>query len=195
MIGISKYFWPALLAVALIQTAALLKIVFDRDRLLKDGREITLAVQPLDPRDIFRGDYVTLGYPMSNFAWPQSYQALYDAGIQRGAAVYVTLAPEAAGTWKVGALSATYPLTPKQGEIILRGRVQNVWSGSDASSSAVNVRYGIEQYFVPEGAGKEIESRVREHKTAAIIAVGSDGTTALKGLVLDGQRVVDPPLL
>jgi uncharacterized membrane-anchored protein len=57
------------------------------------------------------------------------------------------------------------------------------------------MRYGIETYFVPEGTGRALESQVREHKIDAILAVGSDGTAALKGLVIDGERHVDPPLL
>jgi uncharacterized membrane-anchored protein len=62
----SRYFWPLLIFVALVQTAALFKIVYDKDSLLKSGREITLPVKPVDPRDIFRGDYVTLGYDISS---------------------------------------------------------------------------------------------------------------------------------
>ena len=41
--------WPLLGAVALAQSAALFDMVYARDRLLKTGREITLAVRPLDP--------------------------------------------------------------------------------------------------------------------------------------------------
>jgi len=40
-----------------------------------------------------------------------------------------------------------------------------------------------------------LESKVREHKIDAILAVGADGSAALKGLVVDGERHVDPPLL
>ena len=37
-------------------------MVIDRVRLLKTGREITLPIVPVDPRDLFRGEYVRLGY-------------------------------------------------------------------------------------------------------------------------------------
>jgi uncharacterized membrane-anchored protein len=57
------------------------------------------------------------------------------------------------------------------------------------------MRYGVETYFVPEGTGRALESKVRDHKIEAIVAVGADGQAALKGLVIDGERHVDPPLL
>ncbi len=34
-------------------------------RVLRDGREITLKVEPVDPRDLLRGDYVSLCYEIS----------------------------------------------------------------------------------------------------------------------------------
>ena len=51
-----------LVIVALAQTAVLAGMVADRVRLLKSGREITLPIVPVDPRDFFRGEYVRLGY-------------------------------------------------------------------------------------------------------------------------------------
>ena len=60
-----RAFVLALVAVALVQTAALAWIVVDRDRLLKHGQEVVMQVTPVDPRDMFRGDYVILGNPLS----------------------------------------------------------------------------------------------------------------------------------
>ena len=48
--------------MALAQTAVLAYMVIDRVRLLSSGREITLPIIPVDPRDLFRGEYVRLGY-------------------------------------------------------------------------------------------------------------------------------------
>ena len=50
------------LAVASLQTAALGSMVWDRIQLLKNGREIVLPIVPVDPRSLFRGDYVILSY-------------------------------------------------------------------------------------------------------------------------------------
>jgi uncharacterized membrane-anchored protein len=80
-------------------------------------------------------------------------------------------------------------------DIVLKGRVDRIWGARTDSGGTINMRYGIETYFVPEGTGRAIESQVREHKIDAIVAVGPDGSAALKGLVIDGERHVAPPLL
>jgi len=190
----SRYFWPLLIVVALLQTAALFKIVYDKDRLLKTGREITMPVKPLDPRDIFRGDYVTLGYDISTLSTAQ-VPAGYVDKFPRGSTAYVTVAPNPAGGWAVTSVSPEFPKPASPADVVLKARVDHIWPGQTASDSTISLRYGIETYFVPEGTGRALESKVREHKIDAILAVGPDGSAMLKGLVIDGERHVDPPLL
>lgn len=194
MSGTSRYFWPLLIAVALVQTAALFKIVYDKDQLLKTGREITMPVKPLDPRDIFRGDYVTLGYDISTLNTSQVPIGNFD-NFPVGSAAYVTLSQAPAGGWAVAAVTPEFPTAAAPADVVLKGRIDRVWRAHTASDSSINMRYGIETYFVPEGTGRALESKVREHKIDAIVTVGQDGTAVLKGLVVDGERHVDPPLL
>jgi uncharacterized membrane-anchored protein len=88
-----------------------------------------------------------------------------------------------------------YPSHVAPGDVVLKGRVQSIWKTNNPEETVMNIRYGIEQYFVPEGTGRVLEDQVRDHKIEAIVTVGSDGTAALKGLVVDGRRHEDPPLL
>jgi uncharacterized membrane-anchored protein len=194
MSGQRRYFWPLLIVVAVVQSAALFKIVYDKDHLLKIGREITMPVQPLDPRDLFRGDYVTLGYDISTLTKAKAPTAKLD-GLLRGSTAFVTLTPQPAGGWSVSGVSEDFPAQVPASDVVLKGRVKSAWARADGSEKTLNVRYGIETYFVPEGTGRDLESKVREHKIEAIVAVGADGTAAIKGLVVDGERHVDPPLL
>ncbi|HVZ04279.1 GDYXXLXY domain-containing protein [Hyphomicrobium sp.] len=194
MSGTRRYFWLLLIFVALVQSAALFKMVYDKDRLLKDGREITMPVKPLDPRDLFRGDYVTLGYDITTLNKTNAPEGRL-ADVQTGSIAFVTLSPKPDGGWTVKELSTTYPKEVASGDVVLKGRVHNAWGGAGAYDKVLNMRYGIETYFVPEGTGRALESKVRDHKIDAIVAVGGDGTAALKGLIVDGERHVDPPLL
>ena len=194
---LKRTLFALLAAVALVQSAALLKMVYDRHTLIKTGREIAIPVVPVDPRDLMRGDYVTLGYPIS----PLRRSALPGgdrvAKLNSGAAIYVTLSPESAGGWKPVALAATYPPDVTQGDVVIKGRVQYNYGGDAANTGAndnLAVRYGIESYFVPEGTGKPIELSIRDRQVAAIVAVGPDGTAALKGLVIGDERHEDPPI-
>lgn len=182
---------PLFLLVAALQTAALGYIVVGRDRLIKNGREIVMQVQPLDPRDLFRGDYVTLGYPITQFNI--AGEQLPD-GVERGGAFYAVLRKGENDAWSVARVAASYPKDAAADEAVIRGRVQNVYTGPEGKGYTLNGRYGIETYFVEEGKGRKIEEGVREHTVKAILAVGSDGEAALKGLIVDDVRTDYPPI-
>ena len=186
-----RAFLPLLLLVAGLQTAALGYIVVNRDQLLKHGREMVIQVQPVDPRDLFRGDYVVLGYPITQISVAEGE---LPAGLERGATFYAVLKPGENDTWTVSKVSASYPAEVAAPEIVLRGRVQSIYKGADGKGHAINARYGIETYFVPEGEGKVIEKQVLEKTVKAILAVGSDGEAAIKGLIVDGVRSEHPPI-
>ena len=185
----------ALLAlVALIQTGSLGAIVYNRLHLLRTGREIVLPVIPVDPRDIFRGDYVRLGYPISSFDSVVTKESPMPAGLSIGSLVYVVIKPDGAAQWKIASLSANYPQAAGADAAVLKGRIANIYDDQAAGVHRVFVNYGIESFFVPEGTGKPLEEQVREHKIETLIALGPDGTAAIKGLVIDGERHLDPPL-
>jgi uncharacterized membrane-anchored protein len=195
MIVNRTYLWPLLAGVALIQSAALFKMVYDRDRLLKTGKEIVLPVQPLDPRDIFRGDYVTIGYDFNLLRKSNTETDPDFNGFLPGSTAYVTMTPTPAGGWTKAHVGSSYPSQVAPGDVVIKGSVKQVWASENPAESMVNVRYGIENYFVPEGTGRALEDKVRAHKIEAIVAVAADGTAALKGLIVDGERHEDPPLL
>lgn len=180
--------------VALMQTGILGFIVYNRLHLLRTGREIVLPVIPIDPRDIFRGDYVRLGYPISSFDYAISKEKPMPAGLRYGGPVYVLIKPEGDVPWKVVGLSADYPKDVSADAAVLKGRITNLYVAEDAGTSRVAINYGIESFFVPEGTGKPLEEQVRQHKIETVIALGADGTAAIKGLVIDGERHLDPPL-
>jgi uncharacterized membrane-anchored protein len=126
---------------------------------------VLLRVVPVDPRDLMRGDYVTLGYEISRL--PSAPQP----GL-RGSTVYVTLLPEPDGRhFRGGGVSAERPASGR----FIRGTV-NDWNG---------ITFGIESYFVQEGKGHDYEQAIRSRKLSAKVALASDGQAALRGLVFD----------
>jgi len=193
-----RVFLGLAILVAALQTAALAYIVVARDRLLKTGREIVLSVTPVDPRDLFRGDYVTLGYDISRITG----QALgadekIPKGIERGSIFYAVLQQQQ-DAWSVVRISAHYPADVAAGEVVIKGRVRAISTipatRQQAAAATLLGRYGIESYFVPEGTGRALEERVRSHSIKAVVALGADGTAALKGLIVDGERQDLPPI-
>ena len=178
--------------VGVMGTAALGWMVWDRIALLRHGREIVLPVTPVDPRSLFRGDYVILGYAITQVPAPDGQTT----PARPGTPVYVTLEQQADGSWKVLASSLTHPgaAVAAANRIVLRGRSETEFWRS-ASTPQLRVRYGIESYFVPEGKGLELETAVRDKKISARIAVDGKGRAAIRGLLVDGKPVHDEPLL
>jgi uncharacterized membrane-anchored protein len=194
MTAAHRRIWLLAGIVALVQSAILGSMVWDRIGLLRSGREVVLSIVPVDPRSLFRGDYVDLQYaevsrvPLAGAPPPAD-------GTRRvpRQPVYVTLEQGPDGTWKRTAAATEKPSRVAPHQVILQGLTRSErwqWRQGEAA-----VRYGIESYFVPEGKGLELEKLVREKKMAAVIAIDRHGRAAIKALVIDGKRVYEEPLL
>ena len=144
---------------------------------------------PVDPRDLFRGEYVRLGYgvnsvPMRLLEGPRPYD---------NAAFYVVLAKQADASWQPVKMSGSMPRETDAARIVLKARA-SYWPAPDAKDASVRVRYGIESYFLPEGKGREMETLAREKKLATLVAVDGGGNAAIKGLLVDGVLKHEEPL-
>lgn len=181
----------ALAAVAGLQTLALAWMVVGRLALLAHGREITAAVVPVDPRDLFRGDYVILGYGFSTGG-----EIALPAGARQGDTVYALLKNKGPSDWELAAVSDAMPIPAGDGEVVVRAIVDRVGrGGADGTAAVGRLRYGIERYYVPEGTGRSLEKQVRDKRIEAVLAVGADGKVAIKGLKVDGTLVSEQPWL
>jgi uncharacterized membrane-anchored protein len=169
----------ALFAVAaLLQVALVSLMVFDRVQILREGAEIKLLTRPVDPRDFLRGDYVSLAYDIS-FVPNAAY-----ADQQHKGTVYVKIAPKADGSYEAISLHRDRPpVTPP--EMVIQGR-QN--------GRGLQISYGLERYFVPQGEGTEIENARNQGKVSIVAAVTPSGRAAIKRLLIDGKPVYEEPL-
>ena len=179
-------------AAGLIQIALIGLMVADRVMILRTGVDVTLQTRPLDPRDFLRGDYVVLGYDISRVP-AGALGAERTAG--RGNPVFVKLAPNRDGFYEAISVHAA-PVDVASPEVLIRGHVvSGVNCGGDGCSSAsrLQVRYGIENYFVPEGEGRKLESARNQRKLTIVAAVAPTGRAAIKRLLIDGEPVYDEP--
>jgi uncharacterized membrane-anchored protein len=166
----------AVSVVAALQLAALGYMAVEREYRVRHGRDIVLDVIPVDPRSLFQGDYVILGYDISSIPSANNTQEV------AGSTVYVTLAPQADGKWKYVRHSSWQPsLSDVPGSVVLKGRIER------ASSEFLRVTYGLERYFVPEGKGRALETLVLDKKLSAVVSVWRDGSSMLKGLMSEGK--------
>jgi uncharacterized membrane-anchored protein len=186
----NRKIWLALGALALAQTAVLAGMVIDRVRLLRTGREITLPVVPVDPRDFFRGEFVRLGYDVGRVP----LQLLAGPAPAANAPFYVTLEKSGDGSWRPARISRDLPDSLPSDRIVLKARTRGAWPEHPSPTQTLWVRYGIESYFVPQGQGPELEKLAREKKLAAILAVDSAGNAAIKALLVEGRDKLQDPL-
>ena len=181
--------WIGIAAVALAQAAVLGWMIWQRAHLLSTGQEIVLEVIPVDPRSLFRGDYVALGYDISRVPVTEGPPPL-----RRGSTIYVTLQKNGE-RWHLLAAGTKTPVNLPADQVFIKGRVEYASAPTSAAPGQASVRYGIEDFFVPEGAGRDLEQLVGQKKLDALIAVDEAGNAGIKGLMADGKRVYEEPLL
>lgn len=175
-------------AAILLQCAILVLMVADRVRILREGTEVTLQTRPVDPRDLLRGDYVVLGYDISQL--PAGALAGQPTA-ERNPVVFVKLAPDANGLYQAVSVHAE-PVTVTAPEVLIRGRiVYSCGSTSRTFCDKLQIRYGLESYFVPEGEGRTLEQARNQQKLRVVAAVLPSGRAAIKRLLLDGEPVYE----
>lgn len=188
----------ALALAAIIQLGILATMVISQTRLLTTGREVVVAIVPVDPRDLFRGDYVTLAFSISTI--PADRVA--PESIAKNQPVFVTLRRGTDGVWDAATATRTVPsLVDPDNEVMIRGQITfdaparpPTQTNRPQTARSIGVHYGLERYYVAEGTGTRLENLARDKKLFAILAVGPTGQAAIKGLMIDGQRVYDEPV-
>lgn len=142
---------------------------------LRTGQEVLLKTTPVDPRDLFRGDYVVLRYDISRI--DSSSVAVERTDLKSGDSVYVGLDVRE----KYAIATKIYSTAPKD-DLFIKGTLK------DVGGNSFNVEYGIESYFVPEGEGKTIERQLGRSVDVKV-AIDKSGNSIIKALLIDGQEV------
>lgn len=153
-----------LVPVILLQFALIGYQVWSSESILTQGKTVKLELEPVDPRSLLQGDYVQLGYTISRLGSPdlpvgeniRVVLRMQENGLYEYSGYY-----EQAGVW-----NKPYQADPN--DVIINGRT----IGGD------RVEYGIENYFVPEGTGLELERTAKY----SYVKVGRKGDAILESL-------------
>lgn len=174
-----------ILAITL-QVVIIFSIIIFKLSILTGGTEVLLRIEPVDPTSPLRGDYATFQYSISNL---DSY--LFGGSQARnGDTVYVVLY-QSGKYWVARSAQLNKPTSTNQ--IFIKGKVASggVDSRSDIipyqqfGSSRIHIVYGVEEYFIPEGKGRNFSFWNKE--AAADVAVDENGNAALKRIYVDGK--------
>lgn len=155
-----------LISLAVIfQIGVVASMVVSREWLLATGKSYVFQTAPIDPRDIFRGDYVRLDYLFNSVPVSQLDEAILNRGLRKGEKVFLSLTTNSDGISSGGQLHSAAPQAP-----YLKGYVTSHWPNRYLNRKneeemrkavldawPVTVKYGIEQYYVQQDSGKEME--------------------------------------
>jgi uncharacterized membrane-anchored protein len=138
---------------------------------------ILLETAPVDPRDLLRGDYMILNYKISRVPEPTARPATGQTFDGPGNDIWVVL-QQKGRFHEVVSVSWSEPATVAVGLVVVRGRTRSR-VGFD---QMLQVDYGIEKYFVPEGKGTPTFNEMVVEAT-----VSRQHRLGIKRLLLDGQ--------
>lgn len=163
--------------IVALQTLALVGMVAMKQWTLATGTPVLLKTEPIDPRSLFRGDYVILNYAISNL----DQEALPgDGDFERYDPIYVLLR-KGADYWEPVSLHRDRPRIPPD-RVAIKGEV--LWP---IGENEISVRYGIENYFVPEGEGRALERPEDDQKISILVAVDRYGNAGIKAVLVNGE--------
>ncbi len=179
-----RWFW---LAVAL-QVALLLGMAGRHAYTVSTGAPALLKTEPVDPWDFFRGEYVRLNYEISRL---DPTEVTMNGPFKAGQTVWVTL-QQGTPYWTATAVSTQRPAAAAN-QILLKGTVESVyepvaepWPGAPKPGE-IRIRYGFEQFYVPEGQGSGLEQR--QVDLSVEIKVDGFGRGALSKVFLAGKEI------
>jgi len=159
--------------LVVIQAVFLLVIAGSYYGIDQYGQEVRLQTAPVDPRDLFYGDYVVLNYEISTLdssLWQGAEQP------KTGDSVYVVLKPDGTHHKPVAAYAEKPEVSGD--EIVLRGKLLYEFE------SKWNVQYGIERYYIPENTGKAIEQHTRSGHATVVLKIAPWGQMKITDLIL-----------
>ena len=155
----------ALLVVVCAQLAVPLALAGLAAADLAFGEEIRLQAQPIDPIDVFRGNYVVLRYEISSLQAVSEVRR-GDTTVRRPLRV-------------LGCLER-----PLRAPRARRLRQDDLRPGTKRAHAGetVGIEYGIETYYANAERAREIESSIASGQLYVVVDLDDDGSARIKRL-------------
>lgn len=190
----------AVLITIALQVGIIAFLVITKMLVVTGGTDVVLSIFPVDPRDPFRGDYITFQYDISTI--PQ-YRVGKDISV--GSIVYVPLRRNGKLWVADQSYNPDFTHKPEAGTLFIKGVVKEVTRSFDELAAEhegaaflpeaspvsgvgydmVVVSFGVEEYFIPEGTGHNVTFFDKD--MTAQLSIDADGNAVLKKVFLDGQ--------
>ncbi|PLT35820.1 GDYXXLXY domain-containing protein [Bacillus sp. V5-8f] len=145
-----KWLWSALaipfLCLVIVAVKPVTTLLF--------GEEIILSTAPVDPTDLFYGDYLILSYDISEAPAKIVDEEVKTADYSEAAnkAIYLWLEPKN----NISSLTRVSFEKPSD-SLYLKAEFTNIWHNEEADT--YNIPLPWDRYYVPENHGEEWEKR------------------------------------
>jgi uncharacterized membrane-anchored protein len=156
-------------AVMAAQVVLLAGFVWKSETVVHNGTEIVLKCHSFDPFDLFRGNYLRFQFDISHMS-SGKVKFVSAKPFATDDVVFVVL-EKSEPQWVPVAVYDTMPKVAAN-QVALKGKVENAYDTN------VNIHYGLEQFFYPDG--KNI--RINQSSTAKI-KVDRNGDAVLTELI------------
>ncbi len=172
-----------LIFVVLAQVAWVVATATTKEFAFEKGQRVLLATKPVDPRDLLRGDYLTLRFDVSDV--PRDKVRGEIPAAAGGNKIYVALMPAGKFYQIEFASFSKIPVTAER--VVMSGTVddRSGWtpnqSGNTEAPKPLPVLYGLERYYVAEGTGNP------RGKLTAEVAVSAGGEPLMRQVYVDGK--------
>ncbi len=187
-----KILWIAFAAVVLVQWYVPASMIFEREHIIKYGKEWKFNTEPVDPNDVFRGKYIQLRFSDSDV------KNTLDTIPEDTHELYIRLVEDTNG---FAIPSEVFLENPGNGEDILRVNIP-YWGGSinklvdGVEEERVTFDYPFERFYMEEGKAGPAETAYNERRvdtlsqTWAVVSI-LNGNAVLSDVMIDGKSVTE----
>lgn len=179
-----KFLFIAFILVAIIQLAVPAKMIWDKENVLKSGKEFKFETAPVDPTDPFRGKYIALNYKENTYSSDDS------STWKEGEEIYVILQTNTEGFAVIDHVSKDKPAGDSD---FVKAKIQSI---SGLRSNKITLAYPFDRFYMEESKAYEAEQvynntqRSSEEPTYALVHI-KNGQAVLKDVVIGGVSIVE----
>ncbi|HET6614863.1 MAG TPA: GDYXXLXY domain-containing protein [Dehalococcoidia bacterium] len=163
-----------------LQVLLLLSLIGFKQYTVWTGETVLLKVQPVDPRDLLRGDYITVRYDISTIDLDDVAGDDYVGGT-----AYVELREDRDGYWDAVAVHDDRARSFDD-TVLIKAHVIEWNLNHRTGSERIELDYGIEEVFIPEGSGNQL-SFGDGHVVAVEVKVDRWGNAVPRRFYVDGE--------
>jgi uncharacterized membrane-anchored protein len=172
--------------VVAFQLLVLFSIIGFKQYTVVTGETVLLKVQPIDPRGLLGGNSADVQFDISRLT-PGVVVWDDDAPRCCQAPVYVELQRQDDGYWTAIAVHGDRTHA-RDGTELIRGTVQSTIEPYSRMSQPLDIRYGFEQIFIPEGDAGGVPFGT-SHTVAVAVKVDRFGNAVPRYFLVDGARL------